>query len=112
MSPSKAPNQLALSGHLAIIGSGVGFAAYIASVAIVMGCVPRHPEGTRQVVSLPWPLYVTLPGVLAFLPMIAAGMTISRRKWSLAFIVGFTLAIAFCQTSTSELLRRDYIGKF
>jgi len=95
-----------------VIGGGLGFLAYAVSLAIAMGYVPRHAEGIRQVVSIPWPAYVILPGALAFLPLIAIGFMIPSRKWNAAFIIGFNLAIAICAFGASELLRRDYIGKF
>lgn len=105
-------NQTVTPAAMASIGSSMGLLAYAVSLAIVMACAPRHAEGSRHVVSIPWPAYVILPGALAFLPLIAIGLTIPLRKWNAAFIIGFNLTIAICTYWASELLRRDYIGKF
>lgn len=112
MTSTEESRQWTRSGAMAIVGFAVGFVSYTASMVIVMSSVPRLAEGARQTVNLPWPAYVSLPTTLALLPLIISGLAIPVRKWNLAFIAGVNLAIAFCASSSSELLRRDYIGKF
>lgn len=108
----KATNR-AISPEVATgIGGSFGILMYAVTFFLTMACVPRQSEGVRQVVDMPWPLYVALPTALAFVPLLVLGLTVPKRKWSSFFIIGFNLAIAASTCVGSDLLRRDYIGKF
>lgn len=93
-------------------GFFIGMLVYATTFLVTMACVPRLSEGGRRVVDLPWPLYVTLPAVLAFVCLAALGFLVSKRNWNSLFIIGFNVAIAASTWVGSGLLRRDYIGKF
>lgn len=94
------------------IGGSFGVVIYAAAYVLTMACVPRLSEGGRNVVDMPWPIYVSLPTAFAFLPLAVLGLTIPKRKWNSFFVVGFNLAVAASTCIGSGLLRRDYIGKF
>ena len=94
------------------LGGSFGFLTYGAAFLFTMAVVPRVSEGVRNVVNLPWPVYVAIPTTMAFVALAAFSVLIPRRKRSSFFIVGFNLAVAASTCVGSALLRRDYIGKF
>lgn len=94
------------------MGVSLGLVAYLVAFVVTMSFVPRKAQGIRNVVDLPWQVYVMLPATLTFLPFVILGLTVPKRSWSLFFIVGFIMTVAALTDSGCELLRRDYIGKF
>ena len=92
-------------------GSVMGIAAYAIALVATMGLVPRRDEGIRQVVDVPWPVYVSAPALLAFGVLLVIAFWVPKQKWSSYFIIGFNLAIAVCTSIASGLLRHDFIGK-
>lgn len=94
------------------MGVSLGLVAYAVAFVVTMSVVPRKAEGIRNVVDLPWPVYVMLPATFAFLPLVILGLTVPKRNWSLFFIVGFIMTVTALTNSGSELLHRDYMGKF
>lgn len=93
------------------LGGSFGMVMYGVAFGLTIAVVPRVSEGVRRVVDMPWPLYVAIPTAFAFLPLVALGLTVPKRKWNLFFVVGFNLAIALSTCVGAGLLRRDYIGK-
>ncbi|MEX2119242.1 MAG: hypothetical protein WD847_06505 [Pirellulales bacterium] len=94
-------------------GIALGCLPYLLAALAMMAAVPRRAEGIRQVVNWPWPVYATLPTVVAatvifsFIELRTRGQ---RLRIVLLLAAGATLAL--CTVMGADLLRRDYIGKF
>jgi len=106
------PKPATTSYTLVGLGGSFGLLTYGAALLFTMAVVPRVSEGIRNVVNLPWPLYVAIPTTMAFVSLAAFSVLVPRQKWSSFFIIGFNLAVAASTCIGSGLLRRDYIGKF
>jgi hypothetical protein len=90
-----------------------GAATYLAALVLVSGVVPRHSEGVRQCVSLPWMVFATLPWLLAAAISISGALFAARNARQRAAAVALLmLTIVVCNMLAVDLLRRDYIGKF
>jgi hypothetical protein len=46
----------------AVWGVLFGIAVFAAALCAVMAVVPRHGEGVRQIVAIPWALYASCQG--------------------------------------------------
>jgi hypothetical protein len=109
--PAKSPKPRIPDAFFAGVGGSFGVFAYVVAFVITMALVPRVSEGSRQVVDLPWSVYVALPTVVALIPLIIIGLAVPRRNWNLAFLAVFNVAIAASTCVGWQLLRRDFIGK-
>ena len=95
-----------------LCGLAIGSLAYAASIMSVMVFAPRRDENIRQVVALSWPVYSSLPGLIAssvlilllFVPLPSA---MSR----LPFIIAAGIGIVVSAIISFDLLRRDFVGK-
>jgi hypothetical protein len=94
-------------------GIALGCLPYLLAALAMMAAIPRRPEGIRQVVNWPWPVYAALPTIVAasvlfsFIELCIRG---KRLRAVLLLVAAATLAL--CTVMGADLLRRDYIGKF
>ena len=90
-----------------------GMLAYIFALTLVSSVVPRHSEGVRDVVAIPWPIFATIPWLTA--AVLGTGLVVILLRGARTRLVAFLLlviTIAVCNSLAVGLLRRDYIGKF
>jgi len=94
-----------------LVGCGFAFGLYLAMFEITIAVAP-HSSGDRPEVSwIPWPAFVSLPPILAFVGLGVLGILIPRRSWSGWFVLGFNVVLACLHGIGSQLLRRDFVGK-
>lgn len=103
-------NFAALSRY-ALAGIAVGVVAYLIAFLATMLLAPRLQENVRSVVALPWPLYASIPSVVAAILGIVTGTLVSRGRQRLTFWICVGTTIALCSSLGIELLRRDFAGK-
>ena len=90
-----------------------GAVAYEFALLMVISIVPRHRDGIRECVSIPWAVLATLPWATA--AVLSGGivlLVVRGRQMRFAALLLLLITIAFCNTLTVDLLRRDYVGKF
>lgn len=90
----------------------LGCVAYAIAFVVTITFAPRSPEGIREVVNLPWPVFAFLPSLLSFgfLPVACHDLATPRERFFVILL--FSAAVGVCTYFGIDLLRRDYIGKF
>lgn len=96
----------------AVCGLLFGCAAYAVALAISISLAPRRSENIREIVDLSWPIFATLPSLLAFVTLPVAIIGISQLRTRIYLFLSFSAAVGACSYFALELLRRVYIGKF
>ena len=100
-------------GLLRVIGGGMlGCLVYGVCAVLTMALAPRRAENLRDVVDLPWAVYVTLPTALAGVVLCVVGLLGRRSHFRPYGLFAAGLAVVLCTYFMTELLRRDYIGEF
>ena len=88
-----------------------GAVAYVFTLLMVASVVPRHREGIRECVSIPWAVFATLPwAAAAVLSGGIALLVVRGGQMRFAALLLLLITIAVCNTLTADLLRRDYVG--
>jgi hypothetical protein len=89
-----------------------GFA--ILSLIFTMSVVPRRTEGIRDVPDISWPAYAMIGNLIPIMCSILVLGFIFRGARDR--IIAWMIAALFCyiahETFLTNLLRRDFIGKF
>jgi hypothetical protein len=94
------------------LGWLLGGFAYVVATGLTLAFAPRQAENVRDVVTMPWMVFVTLPTFAAIVVGMMAGLTLPKTLLSrLAFALGVAVAIGLANYCCADLFRRAYIGK-
>jgi len=97
-----------------LVAPAVTFGFTIATLVALMTFVPRRADNIRSVPDVAWPTYAAI-GNFAPLLLSLIVLTLLFRKpnrrivaWAIAVLVCYVAHVFF----VSDLLHRDYVGKF
>jgi hypothetical protein len=111
--PPALPQSVGLNLVLAVLGWLLGGFAYVVAAGLVPALAPRRAEGIREVVTMPWEAFSTLPTFIAIALGMTAGLLLPKTvSYRVAFVFGVAVAIWMANYCCVDLLRRAYIGKF
>ena len=110
-SESKPQRSLA---RVLVVAPLVTIGLAILSLITTVSVVPRRSEGIRDVPNVPWPVYAAIGNLIPIIGSILILGFVFRG--SRDRIIAWIIAALFCyiahETFLTNLLRRDFIGKF
>jgi hypothetical protein len=85
----------------------------LVAAAAAIGLAPRTIEGGRSIVALSWPLFASLPIIVAGAIALSIGLFLpGQARHRIAFVIGTAIGLFLTSGCCLDILRRDYIGKF